>query len=575
MKQPPENNSNPAAQPRTTSRTNRISLIWVVPLTALVISFWLTWQHYASLGALITIRFVSAEGLETGKTAVRFRSVEVGKVESMHLDSTLKQVVVTVRINKESKNLLNEGTRFWIERPRIGPGGVSGLGTLFSGAYIAMSTSTDKSLGYQEHFTGLEDPPLTATDEPGLHLLLTSTAGASLTTGAPVLYKQFEVGKIESRRLVDDGQTIAYRIFINEPYDRFIDSNTKFWELGAFKMDFGAQGMTVEMESLSVLINGGISFATPKRLKAETPVENDSPFELYPSLEAAHLDLTNTESAFGYILHFDESLRGLAIGSPVEYQGVQVGHVADITIENNAETGKLTTPVLIFLDPNRIGSGLEEKNIPALLDKAVAQGLRARLQYSSWLTNQLFIELVMIDNQLQASINPGDPYPDFPAIASAMGEIMNNISLLMGKIEKLPLDELLTSANVLIRDIDSLVRNPADDELGEEPQLRREQLQSAPVQSLLSKVNHALDGINPILHSDTTQALPAQLSTSIKRLNSTLKSVKQMLEGDKARSPLYYELSTTLTELTRAARSVGRLSETLDEKPNAVIFGHD
>lgn len=575
MKQTTHDSSAPAAQPRTTGKRNRISLIWLVPLAALMISSWLAWQHYGSLGSLITIRFVSAEGLEAGKTPVRFRSVEVGKVENMHLDSTLQQVIVTVRINKESSSFLNESTRFWIERPRIGPGGVSGLSTLFSGAYIAMSTSADRSFGYQEHFTGLEDPPLTATDEPGLHLFLTSTAGASLATGAPVLYKQFEVGKIESRRLVDDGQTIAYRVFINQPYDRFVNSNTRFWELGAFQMEFGAQGMTVEMESLSVLINGGISFATPKRLKKGEQVENDTLFELHPSLESAHLDLTNTESAFGYMLHFDESLRGLGIGSPVEYQGVQVGHVADITIENNAETGKLSTPVLIFLNPDRIGSGLDEQNIPSLLDKAVAQGLRARLQYSSWLTNQLFIELVMIDDPKYASINPGIPYPDFPTSESAIGEIMNNISLLMGKIEQLPLDELLTSANVLIRDIDSLVRKPADSELGEKPQLRREQLESAPVQRLLSKVNHALDGINPILHASETQALPGKLSTSIRKLNSTLKSVKQMLEGDKARSPLYYELSTTLKELTRAARSVGRLSESLDEKPNALIFGND
>lgn len=575
MKQTTHDSSAPAAQPRTTGKRNRISLIWLVPLAALMISSWLAWQHYGSLGSLITIRFVSAEGLEAGKTPVRFRSVEVGKVENMHLDSTLQQVIVTVRINKESSSFLNESTRFWIERPRIGPGGVSGLSTLFSGAYIAMSTSADKSFGYQEHFTGLEDPPLTATDEPGLHLFLTSTAGASLAIGAPVLYKQFEVGKIESRRLVDDGQTIAYRVFINQPYDRFVNSNTRFWELGAFQMEFGAQGMTVEMESLSVLINGGISFATPKRLKKGAQVENDTLFELHPSLESAHLDLTNTESAFGYMLHFDESLRGLGIGSPVEYQGVQVGHVADITIENNAETGKLSTPVLIFLNPDRIGSGLDEQDIPSLLDKAVAQGLRARLQYSSWLTNQLFIELVMIDDPKYASINPGIPYPDFPTSASAIGEIVNNISLLMGKIEQLPLDELLTSANVLIRDIDSLVRMPADSELGEKPQLRRKQLESAPVQSLLSKVNHALDGINPILHASETQALPGKLSTSIRKLNSTLKSVKQMLEGDKARSPLYYELSTTLKELTRAARSVGRLSESLDEKPNALIFGND
>lgn len=564
-----------AARPRTSGKSRRVSLIWLVPLAALVISLWLAWQHYASLGTLITIRFDSAEGLEAGKTAVRFRNVEVGKVESMHLDEDLLQVVVIVRINKESRNLLNEATRFWVERPRIGLGRVSGLGTLFSGAYIAMTTSADKSLAYRTAFTGLEDPPLTAADEPGLRLLLTSTAGASVATGAPVMYKQFEVGKIESRRLVDDGQTIVYGVFINEPYDQFVNSNTRFWELGAFKMDFGTHGMNLEMEPLSVLLNGGISFATPKRLKTGDPVSDGALFELYPDIETAHLDLTNSDSAFGYVLHFDESLRGLSIGSPVEYQGVKVGHVADITIENNPETGQLNTPVLIFLEPQSMGSGKREEVLQSLLDRAIARGLRARLQVSSWLTGQLFIELIVSEEAAYASINPGQPYPEFPTTPSPMGEIMNNLSALMERIEKLPLEGLLASAEALLRDLDSLVRSPADDELGEQPQLRREQLQNAPVQQLLVKVNHALDGINPILHSDKTQALPQQLSSSISRLESTLKSVKQLLEGDKARSPLYYELSTALKELTRAARSLGRLSETLDEKPNALIFGND
>ncbi|MEN8213364.1 MAG: MlaD family protein [Pseudomonadota bacterium] len=575
MTQPRDSNGGPTAQPRTSGRSNRISLIWLVPLAALVISFWLSWQHYASLGTLITIRFDSAEGLEAGTSTVRFRSVEVGKVEEMHLDSTLQQVIVTVRINKASRSVLNESTRFWIERPRIGPGGVSGLGTIFSGAYIAMSTSADKSLAYRNTFTGLEDPPLTATDEPGLHLLLTSTAGASLTAGAPVLYKQFEVGKIESRRLIDDGQTTAYGVFINEPYDRFVDSNTRFWELGAFKMGFGAQGMTLEVEPISVLINGGIAFDTPRRLKAGTPVEDDTTFELYPNREAAHLDLTTIGSAFGYVLHFNESLRGLGIGSPVEYRGVQVGHVADITIENDTETGKLTAPVLIFLNPNQLSNDSDKQRIHTLLDNAIAQGLRARLQVSSWLTGQLFIELVMVDDAQYASINPGDPYPEFPTVASPSGEIMDSFSRVLTKIEQLPLEELLSSADMLLHDIDSLVRDPADDELGDQPQKRREQLANAPLQSLLGKVNHALDGLNPILHASETQALPEKLSNSIRKLNDTLKSVKQLLEGDKARSPLYYELSTMLKELTRAARSLGRLSETLDEKPNALIFGND
>ena len=551
-----------------------ISVIWLVPLVALLISLWLAWHHYASLGELITIRFESAEGLEAGKTPVRFRNVEVGKVEKIQLDDSLTGVIVSVRMTSDTDRYLNEKTRFWVERPRIGLGGVSGLGTLFSGAFIAMSTTAYDGK-VVTRFTGLDEPPLTPEQVPGIRLVLTSKTGSAVSAGTPVYHKQVQVGQVESRELSGDGQSVSYGIFIEAPFDALVNSETRFWQMGSFSVDFGAGGISLDMEPLAVLLSGGIAFDTPKHLRKSTSVMPGASFNLYDSRQEANFNTSASENALGFVLYFDESLRGLTIGSPVEFHGVEMGYVADISISREQQKRRLSVPVLIFIEPDRFGTGNDKEALRRLLERSVRRGLRARLQTASLLTGQLFIELVFNRDAEQAMIVAGETYPEFPTVASPFGQIIDNVSAVLQKLERLEIEELVTSANLVLKDVDALVRVPDDSELGSDPEARRAALAKAPVTQMVMRVNQALEALNPILESEGARNLPDDLGRSMRQLNNSLVLVKRLLEGDSARSPLYYEISTTLEELKRAAQSIRSLTDTLDEKPNALIFGNE
>lgn len=560
-------------EPATKQQSRGISVIWLVPLVALLISLWLAWHHYASLGELITIRFESAEGLAAGKTPVRFRNVEVGKVEKIQLDDALTGVIVSVRMANDTDRYLNEKTRFWVERPRIGLAGISGLGTLFSGAFIAMSTTAHEEARVVTSFTGLDEPPLTPEAVPGIRLVLTSKTGSAVTAGTPLFYKQVQVGQVESRELSSDGQVISYGIFIEAPYDTLVNSQTKFWQMGSFSVDFGAAGISLDMEPLAVLLSGGIAFDTPKYLRKSSPAIPGSRFNLYASRHEANFNASASENALGFVMHFDESLRGLTIGSPVEFHGVEVGYVADISIAREQKGRRLSVPVLIFIEPERFGTGSDKEALQQLLHNSVRRGLRARLQTASLVTGQLFIELIIDKSAGPATIIANEPWPEFPTIPSPFGQIIENISVVLEKLERLEIEELVTSANLLLKDVNALVRVPEDSELGSDPEARRAALAEAPVTQMVMRVNQALEALNPILESDGARNLPDDLGRSMRQLNNSLVLVKRLLEGDSARSPLYYEISTTLEELKRAAQSIRTLTETLDEKPNALIFG--
>ena len=500
---------------------------------------------------------------------------EIGKVEKIQLDESLTGVIVSVRMASDTDRYLNDKTRFWVERPRIGLEGVSGLGTLFSGAFIAMTTTARDAGSFRTDFDGLEEPPLTPEEVPGLRLVLTSKTGGSASAGTPVFHKQVRVGQVESRVLSPDGTLITYGVFIEAPYDALINTETKFWEIGGFSVDFGAGGISLDMEPLSVLLTGGIAFDTPKHLRESKPAKPGMLFSLYESRRTANFDTSASDNALGFILNFGESLRGLTIGSPVEFHGVEVGYVADITISRDADNSRLSVPVLIFIEPERFGAGQDREALRQLLEKAVGNGLRARLQTASLVTGQLFVELTMDKQATAQLIVAGDPYPEFPTVESPFGQILENISAVLRKLEQLEIEELIASATVLLDDVDSLVRTPEDSELGDDPAAARAALAEAPVAQLITRVNLALDGLNPLLNSEQTQALPAELGRSMRQLNSSLVVVKRLFEGYSARSPLYYELSTTLKELRRAVQSIRTLTETLDEKPNSLFFGND
>ncbi|HZJ55173.1 MAG TPA: MlaD family protein, partial [Myxococcaceae bacterium] len=300
----------------------RFAAIWLVPIAAVAIAGWLGWKTYSQRGPLITISFASAEGIEPGRTRVLLRNVEVGLVEFLDLSRDLTHVEVHARMRNDLKDHLTTGTRFWVVRPRLGVGGVSGLGTLFSGVYIEMEPGQGRRT---ENFKGLEEPPVLPPSGEGKTFVLRATSLGSLSRGSPVYYRGVPVGDVLGATLAQDSQTVAVNVFVRAPHDQLVRPETRFWNASGIEVSTGGAGFRARAESLQAVILGGIAFDTRHEGENEGPSPKDSEFELYPDKDTA------LSAPYGpqvsYLVHFGGSVRGVDVGTPVELLGIRVGQV--------------------------------------------------------------------------------------------------------------------------------------------------------------------------------------------------------------------------------------------------------
>ena len=238
-----------------------ISLVWLIPLIVALIGAWLAAQAILERGPTITIRFKSAEGLEAGKTRIKYKSVDIGEVKSIGLSEDRSTVIVTAQLAKQAEKFLVEDTRFWIVRPRIAGGSVSGLTTLLSGSYIGVDVG--KSQTDKNDFVGLETPPVVTRDLPGRQFVLHGDDVGSLDIGSPVFFRRIEVGQVVAFELNKDGKGVTLKVFINAPYDQYVTTGTQFWHASGLDFTLDASGIRVDTQSLSSLLVGGIAFQAP------------------------------------------------------------------------------------------------------------------------------------------------------------------------------------------------------------------------------------------------------------------------------------------------------------------------
>ena len=294
-------------EPDIRTQKRRISIVWLVPLVALAIGGWLVYKAISEKGPTVTITFKSAEGLEAGKTKIKYKDVELGQVDSIELDDDLSQVIVKAELVKKAKNFLSENTRFWVVRARVAAGGVSGLGTLFSGAYIGLDPG--KPGKPATHFKGLEVPPVVTADLPGSHFVLRAASLGSLNVGVPVYFRRIEVGQVVSYQLDEDGQAVTVKVFIHDPHHQLVRKNTRFWNASGLDVAIGADGIRVDTESFVTLMIGGIAFDTPANMEPGEPAEENEVFKLYKNRESI------SEKTYArkkrWLLHFDSGVRGL------------------------------------------------------------------------------------------------------------------------------------------------------------------------------------------------------------------------------------------------------------------------
>ncbi len=510
------------------------SIVWVVPIVALLIGGWLVYKALSEKGPTITISFKSADGLEAGKTKIKYKDVEVGEVVSIVLEDDLSTVTVTAELGKNSKAYLTDKTRFWVVRARVSAGEISGLGTLFGGAYIAIDPVKEgKPLN---SFIGLESPPIVTTDLPGRHYVLKAERLGSLGAGSPIYFRQIQVGQVESYELDKEGRHVDIRIFIDAPHAAYIHKNTRFWNAGGIDLSMDANGLKIDSQSLVSILSGGIAFDNPVDLKQNDPAEDNEMFILFDSRDDAMAQAYSVKRYWQ--LEFSGSVRGLTKGAPVEFRGLQVGKVEDVSLKiGQVNNEDILISVLVETEPERLvekGVIQNDQEYMKLIDSLVARGLRAQLRTGSIITGQLYVDLDFRENVAPKTVDWDLKYPIVPTIPASLEELMAVFNKMLEKIETIPFEQIGQDIRSMVKNLDSTVK--ASEEL-------------------LKTVN--------------SQIAP-EISATLKQATHTMAELEKTFGNE---SPLNHNAIQALGELSEAARSLRMLSDYLERHPEALIYG--
>ena len=537
-------------EPEYRKRKRGISIVWLVPLVALAIGGWLVYKAISEKGPTITITFKAATGLEAGKTKIKYKDVELGVVDSIELDDELSQVMLKAELVKKAEKFLSENTRFWVVRARVAAGSVSGLGTLFSGAYIAIDPG--KKGKPATRFKGLEIPPVVTTDLPGSHFVLRASSLGSLHIGDPVYFRRIEVGQVVSFQLDKDGQAVTIKVFVHDPHHELVRKNTRFWNASGLDVAIDAKGIRVDTESFATLMVGGIAFDTPAGQQAGEPAEENDVFKLYKNRESISEKTYVRKTR--WLLHFDGGVRGLNTGAPVELQGIKIGQVLDVNLAFDIDKEAFSVPVLIEIEPDRIqaiGDFPESAERQRIMDYLVGKGLRAQLKTGSLITGQLLVAIDMHPEAPPAKINWEGSYPEFPTVPTAMEEMTTSLTQLLKKLEKLPIEQIGSDLRDTVSGAKRLMN-------------------SAELQKSIKALNETLDQAQKFVTALNTGVAP-ELKTAVSNLNSALIQAQKLAKS--LNSNVAPQADRTLKELQAAARSIKVWAEYLERHPEALIRG--
>ena len=544
-----EFNEVPEAEVRSRKRHFSISIVWLVPLIAVLIGGWLVFKAFSEKGPEISITFKSAEGLEAGKTKIRYKDVELGQVTKIELTEDLSMVVVTAELVKQAENFLSVNTRFWVVRARVGVSGVSGLGTLFSGAYITLDPGEPGNISH--HFKGLENPPLVTTDLPGRHFLLKTASRGSLDIGSPVYYRRIQVGQVVAYDLAEDGQTIIFKVFINAPYHEYVYQNTRFWNASGIDFKIDTQGVQVDTESLVSILIGGISFGIPHEAAPSPTAEGEAVFNLFKNqAEAkARTYLVRTKT----VLYFDESVRGLDIGAPVEFWGIQMGQVLDVKLVFDNDKKDFRIRVLVeteterFYEAGFVGSDVDRQK---MLEGLLARGFRAQLKTANLLTGKQVVILDFFPDAEPATLTNEGGYPIFPTMPAPMVEISTKFMQILDKIDRLPIDQIGKDLRDTVHGAKQIAESPD-------------------ILEAIRNLNATLAETR-LLVSDLRTKVTPEINSVLEEARQSLANAEQILNAD---SPLQVKMNTALEEISGAARSLRLLMDYLERHPESLLRG--
>jgi paraquat-inducible protein B len=567
----------PQAEPVPKKRM-RFSVVWIIPLVAAMVALGIAVQTYLSKGPTITILFKAAEGIEAGKTLVKYKDVNIGQVSAVKLTPDYSKIEVTAKIDKNAEGLIVEDSRFWVVEPRVTLRGISGIGTILSGNYIGIEPG--KSKKQSRKFIGLEIPPVITGGQPGREFVLRADDLGSLGIGSPLYYRRLNVGQVIGYDLAADGMSFQIKVFVNAPYDKYVLPDTRFWQASGIDVSLGAEGLTVRTQSVLSVLIGGVAFGSPSGAAASEPAAANAVFILYRDRTAAFAQVE--KEVQHYVLYFTESLRGLSVGAPVNFLGLPVGEVTELGLEFNPATFGIRPRVMVAIYPGRFVAHLaktpavaEMPRTPqarhAFVQRLVAKGLRAQLQTGSLISGQLFVALAYFPDAPKARIDWSQHPPEFPVVPGGLAPFESKLLNIMTKIEQMPLKEIgqdvrkaLGTVDRTLQEVNGMLTRVDGEIL---PEVKKG---LGTVDQTLLEVNRMLTRLDGEIVPEVKKTLE-DLRRSVAAAERVLANTDTTLLGPDA--PGQQELRDALQEISRAARGIRVLTDYLERHPETLIRG--
>ncbi len=542
-------------------RSRRVSAIWVIPLVAVAIGAWLAWDTLSKQGPTITVTFNSAEGLQPGQSQLKFKDIVFGTVKSLELAPSHGDVIVTIATTREAEPLLTSKTVFWVVKPRLFAGGVSGLETLLSGSYVGMLPGTTAGKA-QRAFTGREDPPILSEHVPGHIFLLKAKRLGSISLGSPIFYRDLSVGEVLGWDIADMAQYVTIHAFVRAPYDGYVNDETQFWNASGLSIKLAGTGLQIQLKSLKAMLLGGIAFETPdQEARAKVASLEDHVFPLFADRDTAQAaSYTHKILVLSY---FPGSVNGLGPGSPVTVHGLAVGHVTDVKLTYDKATDRVLAPVRYEIEPERIvGVGVRlYQNEAEAVDALVKQGLRATLQSASLITGQQQIALDFLPKAPPVEVTMQDDYFVLPtAEAGGFAGLQASVNTLLDKVNTIPFDQIGQSLDGLLKSTNDLVSGP---------QLRESLTKLAATLAMAETFTRNLNsGTAPAF-----KELPAMATQLQKTVTSANKLLVSLDSGYGDNTKFNRDMERLLVQTNDAVSSIRALADLLSRHPEALIKG--
>ena len=536
-------------------RVGLISIVWIIPLLALLAGIGVFIDQLRKTGPLITLTIPNAEGIRPETTLIRVLNVDIGRIVDVRLDERSDGVVMRARLDAAAKPLLREDTKFLVVKPRIDTNGVTGLNTLVSGAYIEMFPGTQGDA--QESYKVSDDPIMAHSLTGGLMLNLAGNVEKLLPAGSPVLYKSINIGTVIQSNFDAQSNKARYQIFIDKPNDSLIGSRVKFILAPALKLKVSAGGISVESLPPAALLTGAITVSDAYGGKGSPVVDGDT-FTLYQS--ESDVPFVIQKNDVRLIAFFKEGATGLAPRSPVSYKGIRVGTVAEVPHFSGQDKTRLFdrpyVPVLLTLSPEFLAEGYNAKLNMIQADdegagggekfdvagttesilKGLDRGLVASISRESVLSPTKMVQLET-PGKNDVVFKPMDQYDGERVIGTVTGgldEAVDSVKSILNQLEEAPLSQTAQDADALIKSL-----------------------------------GKAADAAGGLLSDPATKQLPSEARRVVSGVNEILGD----MDGSLGTPSLGRDVSDVVSDVKRIMPHVETLSRSLADKPNSLLLG--